>query len=794
MSVEGDRPETTVKAPIPPELPLLISESTVIYPYIVLPIAVADVQARVIEEGLARNRIIGVFPLREGAASSTRDGLHDIGTAALIARMLKMPDGTIQVLLQGLARIRLLSLLQEQPIPLARIEVIEDLAERTTEIEALARHLTSVFQRIVQLTPHLPQELAITAMNIPVPGQLADFVAANLTLSLAEKAEVLQTLNLTRRLQRLTEFANRELEIVEIGEKIQAQAKGEMDKLQREFFLRKQLEAIQHELGETDDRTAELNDLRARVQEAGLPQEAAKEAERELERLAKMPPAAPEYTVARTYLDWLVNLPWQKSTQDVIDVPRAAAILDEDHYDLEKIKDRILEYLAVRQLKPDMKGPIVCFAGPPGVGKTSLGQSIARSLGRTFVRMSLGGVRDEAEIRGHRRTYIGALPGRIIQAIRRAGSNNPVFMLDEIDKVGADFRGDPTAALLEVLDPEQNHSFVDHYLDVPFDLSKVLFIATANFLDPIPPALRDRMEIMELAGYTEMEKLQIARRYLLPRQMDAHGLDAARLEITDEALLTVIRAYTREAGIRNLEREIGSICRKAARAVAQGLEGKVSVRPDDVATYLGPVKFQPSIAEEGDEVGLATGLAWTPVGGDILFVEATAVPGKGRLILTGHLGEVMQESAQAALTYMRSRAQALGIDPHFSEHQDLHVHVPSGAIPKDGPSAGVTMATALISAVTRQPVRKEIGMTGEITLRGKVLPVGGIKEKVLGAHRAGIRTIILPRENARDLAEIPSLVRDDMQFILVDHMDEVLHSALRSKPQPTHMAVGAEPT
>ncbi|MBI3329335.1 MAG: endopeptidase La [Nitrospinae bacterium] len=776
--------------PIPTEIPVLASDATVVYPYIVLPMAVSDIRARVIEEGLARNRIIGIFTLKQGEAPITHDNLHEVGTAALIARMLKIPDGTIQVLLQGLARIRLIALLQEHPTPLAKIEVIRESSERTTEIEALARNLTSLFQKIAQLTPHLPQEIAITAMNIPVPGQLADFVAANLALSVAEKQEILHTLNLSQRLRRLTEFANRELEILEIGEKIQAQAKGEMDKGQREYFLRKQLEAIHRELGEADDRSAEITELRGRLQGAGLPPEAMQEAERELGRLAKMSPASAEYTVARTYLDWLIGLPWQQSTPDVLDVQHAATILDADHFDLENVKDRILEYLAVRKLKPDMKGPILCFVGPPGVGKTSLGQSIARALGRTFMRMSLGGVRDEAEIRGHRRTYIGALPGRIIQGIQRAGSNNPVFMLDEVDKVGADFRGDPTAALLEVLDPEQNHAFMDHYLDLPFDLSKVLFIATANVLDPIPPALRDRMEVLELAGYTEMEKLAIARTYLLPRQLAEHGLSAAQLEVTDDGLLTLIRNYTREAGIRNMEREIGSICRKVARAIAQGWVEKTTVGADAIAAYLGPAKFQATLAEEGDEVGLATGLAWTPVGGDILFVEATPVPGKGALILTGHLGEVMRESAQAALTYTRSRAQALGIDPGFYEHADVHIHVPAGAIPKDGPSAGITITTALISALTKRAVRKDVGMTGEITLRGKVLPVGGIKEKVLAAHRAGIKTLILPRDNAKDLAELPAPVREDMQFILVSHMDEVIRAALRAEPQPTQAAVG----
>ncbi|TET44247.1 MAG: endopeptidase La, partial [Dehalococcoidia bacterium] len=672
---------------------------------------------------------------------------------------------------------------QIEPYLKAKVEVVEDKVEKTTELEALVRNLAGLFQRVVELAPNLPSELNIAVFNIPEPGSLADFIAAHINLKLEEGQEILETIDVAERIRKLTTFASRELEVLELGSKIQSQAKEEMTRAQREFYLREQLKAIQKELGEADERTLEINELREKIAEASLSPQANKEAERELDRLAKMPPAAAEYTVSRTYLDWLINLPWSKSTEDNLDIVRASGVLDEDHYNLNKVKERILDYLAVRKLKPDMKGPILCFVGPPGTGKTSVGQSIARALGRKFVRISLGGIRDEADIRGHRRTYVGALPGRIIQGLRRAESNNPLFMLDEIDKLGVDFRGDPAAALLEVLDPEQNSSFVDHYLDVPFDLSKVMFITTGNIVDPIPPALLDRMEVIELSGYTEDEKLHIAKKFLIPKQLNENGLTPQQLAISDEAVLAIIRNYTREAGLRNLEREIGAICRKVARQVAEGKEEPTTVIPDKLHDYLGAKKFHYQIAEEADEVGVATGLAWTPTGGDIIFVEATLVPGKGNLTLTGKLGDVMQESAKAALTYARSltalhKAQ-LDVPTSFYEDNDVHVHVPAGAIPKDGPSAGITMAVALISAVTGRSVSKDIGMTGEITLRGKILPVGGIRDKVLAAHRAGLRKVILPKENEKDLEEVPQQVKEELQFVFADRIDEALEAALK---------------
>jgi ATP-dependent Lon protease len=776
---EGTKePKAIEEAQIPQELPILPAKDAIIFPFMILPMAVGQERlVHLINDAVVGDRLVGLFALRNPHENPLPEDLYQVGTAAHIARMLRMPDGMVQVLLQGIARIRLTQIVQREPYYRAKVEVLRDVVEPSLEMEALMRNVVSLFQRVVSQAPHLPDELAIAAVNIPEPGKLADFVAANLNLQVAEKQEALETLEVGERLRKLSTFLNKELEILELGSKIQSQIKGEMDKAQREYYLREQLKAIQKELGEEDERTVELNELRQKIEEADLPPEARKEAERELDRLAKMPPAAAEYTVARTYLDWMVNLPWKKSTQDNLDVAQARQILEEDHYDLEKVKDRILEYLAVRRLKEDMKGPILCFVGPAGVGKTSLGQSIARALGRKFVRLSLGGVRDEAEIRGHRRTYVGALPGRIIQGMRRAESNNPIFMLDEVDKLGVDFRGDPAAALLEVLDPEQNFAFVDHYLDVPFDLSKVMFITTANVLHTIPPALLDRMEVLELPGYIESEKLQIARRYLVPRQMSQHGLTEQYLEFEDEGICEIIRSYTREAGVRNLEREIATVCRKVARRVAEGNTEKALISADRIHEYLGPRKFRYERAEEQAEPGVATGLAWTETGGEVLFVEATLLPGKGQTILTGKLGDVMQESAKAALTYARSRAVALGLDERFHEKLDIHIHVPAGAIPKDGPSAGITMATALISALTRRPVKGDLGMTGEITLRGKVLPVGGIKNKVLAAHRAGLKTVILPKENEKDLEEVPPQVREQLRFILVDNMDQVVREA-----------------
>ncbi len=787
MVIEDQQAKSRLSARIavPQELPIIPVGENLVFPSMVVPLA-AEKQSivQLIDAALSDNKIVGIFAQRTGAEQVTAADLYSVGSAALIARMFKIPDGSVRVFLQGLARIRLVDITQTDPYLRGRVEVVEEEVEVTTELEALGRNLLTLFQKVVEIAPSLPGELSIAAVNIPEPGNLADFIAAHISLKKGERQEILETLDVAQRIKRLTEYINRELEILELGTKIQSQIKGEMDKAQREFYLREQLKAIQRELGEVDERSVEANELRKKIEQAELPPEARNEAERELDRLAKMPPAAAEYTVSRTYLDWLVSLPWARTSEDNLDITQAARVLDEDHHDLSKVKERILEYLAVRKLKADTKGPILCFVGPPGTGKTSMGQSIARALGRKFIRMSLGGVRDEAEIRGHRRTYVGALPGRIIQGIRRAETRNPVFMLDEIDKVGIDFRGDPSAALLEVLDPEQNFAFVDHYLDVPFDLSRVIFITTANLVDPIPPALKDRMETIELPGYTEQEKLHIAERFLVPRQIKENGLGLERLRFSEGAILEVIRRYTREAGVRNLEREINAICRKVARRVATDSEGPITISSDQLHDYLGPVRFRYEVAEEADGVGVATGLAWTQAGGDILFVEATPISGKGNLILTGKLGEVMQESARAALTYARSRAASLGIEENFYEKNDIHIHVPAGAIPKDGPSAGITMTIALISALTKRPVIREVGMTGEITLRGKVLPVGGIKEKVLAAHRAGLRKVILPKENERDLEEIPEEIREKLQFIPVDNVDQVLEMVL----EPGHKA------
>jgi ATP-dependent Lon protease len=790
VATKGEESEGTKaeKFRIPEELPILPENEVVIYPSLIVPLRTAEAKAlKLIDEAAAGDKLVGFFAQRPDSSEATN--FYSIGVAALIARMFKLPDGSVHIFFQGLSRIGLKEITQVEPYLKARVEVIEDKVERTAELEALVRNLTGLFQKVVELAPNLPSELNIAVLNIPDPGSLADFVAAHINLKLEERQQILEAVDVAERIRKLTTFVNREIEVLELGSKIQSQAKEEMTKAQREFFLREQLKAIQKELGEGDERTIEINELKEKIAEAKLPPEAAKEAERELDRLARMPPAAAEYTVSRTYLDWLINLPWSKSTEDNLDISRASQILDEDHYDLDKVKQRILDYLAVRKLKPDMKGPILCFVGPPGTGKTSVGQSIARALGRKFVRMSLGGIRDEADIRGHRRTYVGALPGRIIQGLRRAESNNPLFMLDEIDKVGADFRGDPSAALLEVLDPEQNFSFVDHYLDVPFDLSRVMFITTANIVDPIPPALLDRMEVIELPGYTENEKLHIAKKFLIPKQLKENGLTGEQLEITDEAVIGIIRNYTREAGLRNLEREIGTICRKVARQIAEGKRESTIVAVDMLHDYLGPTKFRYEIAEQADEVGVATGLAWTPAGGDVIFVEATIVPGKGNLILTGKLGDVMQESAKAAVTHIRSltarEGPKLEIPKDFYERNDVHIHVPAGAIPKDGPSAGITMAVALASAVTRRPVSKDIAMTGEITLRGKVLPVGGIRDKVLAAHRAGLKRVILPRENERDLEEVPQEVKRDLQFIFVESIDEALESALNGATRNT---------
>ncbi|MSS73162.1 MAG: endopeptidase La [Candidatus Latescibacteria bacterium] len=765
---------------IPDSLPILPSGDAVIYPYMLFPfVTTAPEWVRAVDASVTtENKMVGLFALKDPDQGPTPENLHRIGTIAVIARMLRLPNGAVQILIQGLSRIRLLEVTDREPYLKGRVERAEEQEEQSVELEALTRNAVGLFQKAISLAPNLSEELGEAVAVLPNGGAQADFIASHINLSLAERQAILEALNVTERLRMLTGFLNRELEILELGSKIQSEVKGEMDKTQRDYYLRQQLKAIQRELGEEDEQAAETHELRERIEKAGMPPEARKEADRELERMSKMPSAAAEYSVIRSYLESLITMPWSVMTEDRLDVAEAEKILDEDHYGLRKPKDRILEYLAVRKLKPDMKGPILCFAGPPGTGKTSLGQSIARALGRKFVRISLGGVHDEADIRGHRRTYIGAMPGRIIQGLRRAESCNPVFMLDEIDKMGQDFRGDPAAALLEVLDPQQNNTFLDHYLDVPFDLSKVLFITTANVIYTIPPALLDRMEVLELPGYTEPEKMEIAHRYLVPRQLAEHGLSAETLVIADDAIKGIIRHYTREAGLRNLEREIGSVCRKVAREIVRGKAETIHVSEKDLHTYLGPIRFRSEVAETSDEIGLVTGLSVTGAGGEVLFVEVLAVPGKGGFTLTGQLGDVMKESAQAAMTYIRSRAQPLGLTPAALQKLDVHIHVPAGAVPKDGPSAGVTMTTALVSALTKRPVRRDVAMTGEVTLRGKVLPVGGVRDKVLAAHRAGIRTVILPADNEKDIEDIPIHVRNDLRFVFVNHMDQVLNEAL----------------
>ncbi|PYM17373.1 MAG: endopeptidase La [Candidatus Rokuibacteriota bacterium] len=778
--------EKTPPLVVPDVLGILPLRGSVLFPHAVLPLAAGRPSSvRLIEDAMQGSRVIGTVAQRNPADDApSRDGLHPIGTVAVIHRVLKQPDGTLRVVVQGLGRFRLAELVQDQPFLRARIEALHDEASgaRDLEQEALERSVTALFQKVVSLSPSLPDELATIATGADGPGALADLVASALpTLSTALKQELLETLPVKERLSKLAAALGKEAEVLELGSKIQSEVQSEMSKTQREYYLREQLKAIQKELGDSDDRTQEIESLRQKIEEAGMPEEARREAVRELDRLAKMPPAAAEYTVARTYIDWLVAMPWRAETTEEINLARARTILDEDHEGLEKIKERILEYLAVKKVKPDGKDPILCFVGPPGVGKTSLGRSIARALGRKFHRISLGGMRDEAEIRGHRRTYIGALPGQIVQGLRRAGSKNPVFMLDEVDKLGMDFRGDPASALLEVLDPEQNATFRDHYLDVPFDLSRVLFVTTANVIDTVPPPLRDRMEILHLAGYTEEEKVRIAGTHLVPKQAHEHGVVAGTDVIfTPEALRLIVRRYTREAGVRSLEREIASIFRKIARRYAEGPREVVTVTPDLVTSSLGAPRFEFEELEERTRVpGVAVGLVWTPVGGDVLFVEATRMPGSRTLTLTGQLGDVMKESAQAALSWVRSHARELGIDPDFWERSDVHVHVPAGAIPKDGPSAGVTMATALVSLLTGRPLHAALAMTGEISLSGRVLPVGGIKEKVLAAHRAGVRTLILPRRNERNLVEdVPASVRDVMTVHLVDSIEDVTRLAL----------------
>ena len=767
---------------VPAQLPILPLRGVVIFPSAIAPLLISRGSSlKLVEDALVADRMLGLVAQRNADDENPGpEGLYARGTAGRILKMLKYPDSSVRILVQGLRRIEVQHYTEREPYFLAQVRHLPDVYEPSKDLEAVQAHMVHQFAKFVSMIPYLPDELQVVVMNIKDPGKVTDLIASNLNISLEEKQDLLNTIELRSRLEKLSTILNREIELLELGHKIQSQVQTELNKNQKEFYLRQQMKAIQKELGEGDARTAEIEELRRKIADANMPEQAQKAAENELDRLRIIPPESAEHTVVRTYLEWLVNLPWAISTTDNLDVGHARGILDEDHFDLDKVKDRILEYLAVRQLKKDPRGPILCFVGPPGVGKTSLGRSIARAMERKFARFSLGGVRDEAEIRGHRRTYIGSLPGRIVQGIRTAGSNNPLFMLDEIDKLGVDFRGDPASALLEVLDPEQNHTFMDHYLDVPFDLSKVMFVTTANYLDPIPPALQDRMEVLELAGYIEEEKVQIAWRHLIPKQIKENGLTDANIEFTEDGILKIIRSYTREAGLRNLEREIGRVCRKVARGITEGHKAQVRVTPEKVREFLGPERFFSEIAERTGEPGIATGLAYTPNGGDILFIEATKMAGKKGLMLTGHLGEVMKESAQAALSYVRSRAERLGIAPDFYDDCDIHIHVPAGAVPKDGPSAGVTIAASLASLLTGRPVRHNLAMTGEITLRGKVMPVGGVKEKVLAAKRAGIDTVILPRLNEKDLEDVPEKVRQEMTFGFVDTIDEVLERVLES--------------
>jgi ATP-dependent Lon protease len=772
-----------VDQPLPDALPVLPLRETVTFPDTLTPLAVAqDRSIKLVDDVLSGNRMLVMVASKDPELDTPGpNDLYDVGVAGVVARMLKVPDGTLRILVQGGQRVKLSDYVSEDPYLVARIDELPDIQDDSPELQALTRNVQNTFSQIIEQIPYLPEELQLAVTNMDEPSALSHLIAGALRISTGEKQELLELLDVGKRLRRLSEILARELELIQLGAKIQSDVQSELDKGQREYMLREQLKAIQRELGEEDEQAAEVNDLRKRVEEANLPEEARKQADRELSRLESLPPAAAEHGVIRTYLEWLVELPWNEETDDNLDIEHARKVLDEDHYDLEKVKDRILEYLAVRKLNPESPGPILCFVGPPGVGKTSLGRSIAKALGRKFERISVGGVRDEAEIRGHRRTYIGALPGTIIRALRDAETRNPVFMVDEIDKMGADFRGDPSSAMLEVLDPAQNSTFRDHYIDLPFDLSDVLFIATANMLDPIPGPLQDRMEVIELSGYTVDEKLHIAKNYLVARQLEANGLKPSRLEFADAALKAIIEEYTREAGVRNLERQIGTVARKIAREVAEGkVDSKVKISAKRARELLGKRRVFSETRRRTKVPGVATGLAWTPVGGEILFVEASAMPGKGNLTITGQLGDVMRESAQAALSYVRGHVKELApdlLDDYFAEH-DLHVHVPAGAVPKDGPSAGVAMATALSSLISGRPVANDIAMTGEITLTGQVLPIGGLKEKSLAAQRAGIKRVIVPERNQGDVEEIPKHELGELEFVYAEEIGDVLAVAL----------------
>jgi ATP-dependent Lon protease len=784
--VEPEKEKTT---PVPDELPLLPLKDTIVYPLTVYPLVIGKEKSiRLINEVTAGDKILALTAQKKVdiEVAGIAD-IYTVGTMARILQMVKVPDGTLRVLVQGIERISIAELSQTEPYFKARIKALQDKTEKSVELEALMRGVSEVFQKMVSLTPNMPEELSGAVLNIEDPRQLAYLIATNIRLELVQRQEILEIESAQDKLTKLMQYLNREVEVLELGRKIQGQAKDQMQKAEREYLLRQQLAAIRKELGEEGDDGAEMKNLREKIEQAKLPPEADKEAKRELGRMEKLSPASPEYSVIRTYLEWMISLPWNKTSATAIDIAKAKVTLDEDHYDLEKIKNRILEYLSVKKLGEERSAdegirtrePILCLVGPPGVGKTSLGQSIARALGRKFMRQSLGGLHDEAEIRGHRRTYIGAMPGRIIQALKRVETRDPVIMLDEVDKIGSDWRGDPSSALLEVLDPEQNKDFRDNYLDVPFDLSKVMFITTANQLETIPLPLLDRMEVLQLPGYTEHEKMNIAQKYLIPKEIKANALRPEEIEIQDLALRAIIKDYTREAGVRNLEREIANVCRKVAKAVAEKKPTPVTIKAEELHDYLGRPKFFAETSIMIDRPGVVTGLAWTPSGGDILFVEASRMPGSKQLTLTGQLGDVMKESAQAALSYVRSQAESFGINKDFFEKSDIHIHVPAGAIPKDGPSAGVTMTTAIVSMLTGRLVKNDLAMTGEITLRGKVMPIGGVKEKVLAAKRAGIKTVILPQQNKHDIEDVPEDLRKEMEFIFVDTIDQVIKNALK---------------
>jgi ATP-dependent Lon protease len=779
--------EAAQKLPSGPRvLPLVALRETVIFPEMIVPLQVGrEKSVKALDEAVGDDSLIALVTQRqaEREAIDSPDELYEVGTLAKIAQVVQAQDGTVRAIVQGQQRLRLVGFESTDTYIAAQVEVLEDEAPEDLEVEALVQTVQGQIEQYVQSGAPVPPEAAVAARNITEPGLLADMVAYTPDMTTEQRQELLETLDVVERLKLVSTFLARQVEILELKGRIQSEVKSELDKTQREYILREQLKAIQRELGEDDPQQAEVNELREKVEEANMPEEVKERALKEVDRMSRIPSASPEVGVIRTYVDWLVALPWDKSSEDKIDIKQAAVILDEDHYGLDNVKERILEYLAVRSLADTIRSPILALVGPPGVGKTSLGKSVARAMGREFVRMSLGGIHDEAEIRGHRRTYIGALPGRVIQNIKSAGTNNPVFMLDEIDKIGMDFRGDPSSALLEVLDPEQNNSFADNYLEVPFDLSKVLFIATGNLIDPIPMALRDRMEIIQLPGYTQREKAEIGRRFLVPKQMTNHGLKPSKVAITDEAMTTLVQSYTHEAGVRNLEREIANVMRKVARTVAEGRKSKTTVNERKLNQLLGPPRFEYGELEPEDQVGAATGLVVTEVGGDVVSVEVTRMEGKEDFILTGQLGDVMRESARAGLSWTRANASRLGIPRVEFEKNTMHIHVPAGAIPKDGPSAGVTMATAMVSSLTGIPVNKDVAMTGEITLRGRVLPIGGLKSKILAAHLSGAKIVILPKKNERDLRDVPEEVRKQMKLIAVENMDQVLNAALRRKPR-----------